>query len=115
MKYSKEKPMKLKLDWQLIKKAVIEQLKGAGVKLALKKILGTAAMGGFKAWLIKYIVTELFEEIGEPLIKAAFVKLGYYYDRIEGKIIVKKIQDAREDNDADAYDNATDDVFKPKS
>lgn len=106
--------MKLKLNWTAIKKILIEQLKGAAVKAALKKLLGSAVIGGPKAWIIKYIVTELFEEIGEPLIKAAFIKMGYYYDRVEGKIIVKKIHDAREDNDADAYDNATDDVFKPR-
>ena len=106
--------MKLKLNWQTIKVALIEQLKGAAVKAALKKLLGSAVMGGPKAWVIKYVVTELFEEIGEPLIKAAFVKMGYLYDRVEGKIIVKKIQDAREDNDADAYDSATDDIFKPR-
>jgi hypothetical protein len=100
-----------KLDWQAIKTVVIEQLKGAGVKLALKKLLGTAAVGGFKVWLITFIVENLYEEFAEPLVKAVFVKLGYYYDRINGEIIVKKIRQAREDGNAEDYDAATDDVF----
>ena len=107
--------MKFKFDWQALKKTLIEQLKGAGVKLALKKLLGSAAMGGFKAWVIKYVVTELFEEIAEPLIKFALQKVGYAWDRHEGKVIIKKINEARENNDAGAYDNATDDVFSSRS
>lgn len=107
--------MKYKLNLKAVKAAIIKYLKGAGIKLALKKILGSAIMGGFRAWLIKFVVTELFEEIGEPLIKAAFVKLGYYYDRIEGKIQVKRIEDAREANNEDDYINASNDVFKPRS
>lgn len=106
--------MKFKLDWQAIKKTLIEQLKGAAVKAALKKFLGSAVIGGPKAWVIKYVVTELFEEIGEPLIKAGLLGAGYYYEKIEGKIIIKRIEEAREGNDPHAYDNATDDVFEPR-
>lgn len=104
--------MKLKFNWAAIKKIIIEQLKGAAVKAALKKLLGSAVMGGPKAWIIKFIVTELFEEIGEPIIKAGFTFMGYQYARIEGKIIVKKLEQAREDNNAENYDNASDDVFR---
>lgn len=111
MMLSKAILMKLKLNWEAIKLAVIEQLKGAAVKAALKKLLGSAALGGFKTWIIKYIITELFEELAEPLMKAAFVKMGYFYDRVEGKIIVKRIEQAREAGNGEDYDNATDDVF----
>lgn len=68
-------------------------------------------MGGFRAWLIKYIVTELFEEIAEPLIKASFRRMGYLYDRAGGKIQVKKLNEAREDNNEDSYNSSVDDIF----
>lgn len=103
--------MKLKIDWQAFKKSVIEQAKGAAIKAALKALLGAGYMLGFKAWLVKFIITELFDEIGEPLIKAGFIRLGYYYDRVNGEIIVKRIHQAKEDNNAQDYDNATDDLF----
>jgi hypothetical protein len=104
-------PAKKKALLATVKNFVIEQLKGAAVKAALKAFLGTAAGVGFKAWLIKFVVTELYEEIGEPLIKAAFVQMGYYYDRTKGKITIKRIQEARESNNGQAYNTAVDDIF----
>lgn len=103
--------MKLKLNWQAIKTKLIEHLKGAAVKAALKKILGSAAMGGVKGWIVKFIVTELYEEIAEPVLKYGLNKIGYAYTKLEGKVIVKRLEEARENNDADAYDSAADDVF----
>lgn len=106
--------MKFKINWPAFKKAVIEHLKGAAVKAALKSLLGASYMIGFKAWLVKFIVTELFEEIGEPLIKAGFIRMGYYYDRVNGNIIVKRIHEAREDENEQEYNNAIDDLFARK-
>lgn len=87
---------------------IIEQLKGAAVKKALKVFLGSAAGAGFQAWIIKYAVTELFEEIAQPLIKAAFVEMGYEYRRHEGKILITKLQHAREDHNETDYDSTVD-------
>lgn len=68
-------------------------------------------MGGFKAWIIKVIITELFDELGEPLIRAGVNQVGYIYDKIDGKVQIKKIHKAREDNDADAYNRHIDNVL----
>lgn len=105
----------LSRNWPLIKEFVIQQLQGAAVKAALKKLLGSAAAGGFKAWAIKFVVNELFEEIAEPLIKVAFVSMGYQFNRLQGEIIVKRIIKAQGENDQQAYDSAIDDIFKPRS
>lgn len=69
-------------------------------------------MGGFKGWLIQLIVTELFEEIGEPIINRVLNAAGYHYDRLEGKNLVRRIQGARNADDEDAYNDSVDTVFK---
>lgn len=99
--------------WQRIKsyftkEKIMAFLKGEFVKFALKKILGSAAAGGFKAWLVKFIITELYEEIGEPIIRAGLNLEGYTYDKVEGKVLIKKLREA--DNEAD-YDSTIDDIL----
>ncbi len=86
-------------------------MKGQALRLALKKILGSAVIGGPKAWIIKFIISELFDEIGEPLIRAGLNQIGYYYDKIDGNIQIKKLKDARGKNDADAYNRASDNIL----
>ena len=91
-----------------LKKIVIDILKGQAIKFALKKILGSAIIGGPKAWIIKFIVTELFEEVAEPLIKLAFRKMGYAYNKVQGEVFVKKLDKANEENDEQAFNDAID-------
>lgn len=93
-----------------LKIQLINFLKGSAVKFALKKFLGSAAAGGFKAWLIKLIVTELFEEIAEPLLKLALRKGHFIYDKIDGEIKLKKIERAKNEEDEDAYTRNIGDV-----
>lgn len=97
--------------WQRFRDILIEQLEGQAVKLALKKILGSAAMGGFRAWLIKFIVVELFDLIAEPIIKFGFRRAGYLYNKVNGKIQVKRLQRARDESDEDAYNAAVRDIL----
>jgi hypothetical protein len=91
-----------------LKDKILNFLGGQAVKLALKKILGSAAAGGFKAWLVKYVVTELYEEIGEPLVRAALNRVGYVYDKVEGKVLIKKLRES--ENEAE-YDSTIDDIL----
>lgn len=100
-----------KFNWAGIKSALIKWLKGEAVKLAIKKILGSAMAGGFKVWVIKFVVEELFEEIAEPLIKYAFRRMGYLYNRERGKILVKRLNDAQDSNDQDEYNSTIDDIL----
>lgn len=89
---------------------IIEQLKGAAVKAALVKLVKTSV--GFRAWIIKILVEELFEEVIEPAIKMSFRRLKYEYDRKEGEIIVKKIDEARQNGNQADYDSSVDDIFR---
>lgn len=92
--------------WIFVRNQLIEHLKGKAVKLALKKILGSAVAGGFKAWIIKFIVTELFEEVAEPIIKLGFRKTGYLVDKAGGHYTLRRIENAQ--NNDDWYDAADD-------
>jgi len=94
--------------WLVFRNALINQLKGAAVKAALLKILKSAALGGFRARLIAFVVEHLFDDIAEPIIKATFVNMGYLYHRVEGKILIKRVKDAKTNSD---YDIAVDDIF----
>jgi hypothetical protein len=104
-------PAKKKKIIQVLKQFLLDQLKGAFVKASLKALLNTGAGIGIKAWVIKFVVTELYEEIGEPVAKAAMLQVGYLYDRHEGRVIVQKLKEAE---DGQTYDDAVDDIFKPR-
>jgi hypothetical protein len=92
------------------KKQLIKFLKGEFVKLALKKILGSVAFGGFKGWLVKFIATELFDQLGEPIIRYAIRKGQLAYDKAAGEITIKKVERAKENNDEDAYSDSISNV-----
>lgn len=96
--------MKNNSFWGRLKAALITFLKDTFVKTALKKLLGAAASGGVKTWIIKYIATELFEEVAEPIMKATFRKVGYIYEVSKGEHILKKVKNAK---DSDSWHDAT--------
>jgi hypothetical protein len=102
----------MKIDWKPFRDAVIKFLKGESIKLAFKLLFKSAAFGSIRLWLIKLAVNEFYNEIGEPIIKAVFVEGGYIYHKAEGKIIVKRIKEAKDANDQTKYDAAMDDIFK---
>lgn len=59
--------------------------------------------GGFKAWVVKFVVTELFDTLVEPIVEYAIRKGHLFVDKQEGKIRLSKIERAKDENDADAY------------
>ena len=61
---------------------------------------------------MKYIATELFDEIGKPLIDFALNEAEYVIDVQVGKSQVKRIEKAEKENNAEDYDSAVDDIFK---
>jgi glycosyltransferase A (GT-A) superfamily protein (DUF2064 family) len=94
-----------------VKKLLISFLKSAAIKAALKAVLGTATGGGFFAWVIKIVAVELFEELAEPVIRAVFNHVGYLYDRKNGEIHVKKLEEAKKNNDHESYKDTVNDIF----
>jgi HKD family nuclease len=99
-----------KLILEFLKKYTVNLLKRKAVKAVLKKVLGTAAGGGFLGFIITYVVEEFFEEVAEPIIKLAFRKMGYLYERKQGKILVKKLNEAIDQGDENESDQILDNV-----
>lgn len=97
------------MNWTIFRDAIIKQLKGAAVKAVLKKFL---ISGGIKGFLISFIVEEAFEEIAEPILKAVGRKIGYLVDRVEGSIVISKIEDARDEHNPENYDSSVDAGYK---
>ena len=95
---------------KIFKSILINFLRDAIVKLALKKLLGNVMAGGFKAWIIKYIALELFDEVLEPLLRLAIRKGMLGVDKIDGAIKVKKITRAKYEDDEATYRNTIGDV-----
>lgn len=86
-------------------------LKSKFVSMSIAKIIGSAALGGFRIWLIKFLVENLYDQIAEPIVKAILIKGGYVYDRIEGNVLVKKIEKAKEENNETDYNAGIDDIL----
>ncbi len=63
------------------------------IKWALKKL---CIVGGFKVWLITFIVGEIIEEADEHLIEPAFRKIGFVADKWDGQKIYKKVNNAQD-------------------
>jgi hypothetical protein len=90
------------LNWQLFRDQLTAYLKQGAVKMALLKFLGPAA-AGWQVWLVSFIAEELFEEIAEPVIRLTFRKAGWVYNRIEGEVTLKRIEDAKKTGNASKY------------
>ena len=103
--------MRKKTFFLYFKNAILYFFRGEFIKLVLKKILGSAAMGGFQAWLVKYIVTELYDELGEPILKAGVNYVGYRYDKYKGKVHIRKLDKARDENDENNYNRTIDTIL----
>ena len=94
--------------WNTLRPIIINFLKGVAVREALKRLLGPAA-GGFKAWLVKYIVEHLFESLAVPVILYTYRKGELYYDQTKGKLQIRRLNNAK---DLDSYNDAVDDILQ---
>lgn len=78
-----------------IQNLLVNFLEQEAVKFALKKL---AIAGGFKAWLITFVVGELVEEGDEHLIEPAFRAVGYQEDKVDGAKVFRKVNNAQSVN-----------------
>lgn len=79
-----------------VKERLVAMIKKEAVKGVLKKL---AITGGFKAWLITFVVEELVEEADEHLIEPAFRKIGFLKDRGDGAQVYRKVVNAQNRDD----------------
>lgn len=97
--------------WPSIKDLVIAQLKTAFVKAFVKRIFGTVAGAGFLGWLGQFLAEEFFDDILKPILTASFTFMGYTFRKVEGGILVERIVKAQEENNAQDYNDAVDDIY----
>lgn len=105
------KKLNFKINWDWVKTSLIKFLKDKLVKTILKKILGSATALGWQAWIIKYFVTEIYDEALAPRIKAIFAQIGFKYNVYKGGIQIERIKEARENDDEEQYNSTIDDIF----
>lgn len=84
------------LNSEKVQKAILAFLEKEAVKFILKKVVIT---GGFKIWLITWVVGELVEETDERLIEPAFRKVGFAEDHLDGARVFRKVDNAQNVND----------------
>lgn len=94
--------------WDFVRSVITKQvlvalLKDKLIKYALKELLGSVAKGGFKAWLIQYVVSEFYDEIGGPMVKHLWRKGNLFYDKAKGELKYKKIVKAKDGKDEATY------------
>ncbi|GEM_PF-4613603 len=99
---------KIALFWAVLKPKIVPWLKSQVVTQAIKKILGTKLAVGFKGWLIKYIIENLFDEVAKPMIEAIIRKGELIYDNKKGEIQIKRLKNAK---DVDDYNTIIGDIL----
>jgi large-conductance mechanosensitive channel len=93
---------------QSLKNRLLSVLRGEFMTFALKYILGSKYGSGIKSWVIAYLVTNLWDDIVEPLINAGLTEIKYIKHKIEGKITSEKIEKARREGNVQDYNDAVD-------
>lgn len=99
-------------NWATLRTLLIEFLKQAWVKTILLQIFGSVVSGKYKAWIAKIIVEYAFGSLALPIIQLSFRKMGFVYYRVQGDILFKRIEEAKNDNNMKAYDDAVDSLFR---
>ena len=72
------------------KKQLFKILESAALKAVLKKLV--ISSGGLKAWIISFLVSELFDEILIPLMNLSIRKGELYYDMQKGKVQIRSVE-----------------------
>lgn len=77
----------------------------------LKTYLNTFVGQAFLHRIINFTVDKLNHEIINPLMTIVLVRAGYSYDVSQGEVLISKLKQAEEDNDASTYDSTVDDIL----
>lgn len=96
--------------WDRLKPVLLNLLKKELTKKALIKILGSSVAGGIYGWVIAFLVEQGMERIIEPSIEFLVRKGLLYVDQTSGKIAIKRLEKAKNENDEDTYTNIIIDV-----
>jgi len=101
-----------KTFWKGIGNQLLSLAKNQLIKAAVNKLVTVGSrFAGIKAWLVKMGVELFWDHVAEPIARYAVRKGLLGYDKIQGKIQVKRLSEARESGNAEDYDDATDGIF----
>lgn len=69
----------------------------------LKQWLGTVIGQRVLKFIIDFLVSRLFSEVVEPLMRVGVIRAGYYYDINDAQEKIKKLKNAEDSNDKKLY------------
>ena len=96
-----------------VKQYLLDSLKNKFVQEALKKVFGKALKySSFQGWVVSFIAGEFWDLVGRPIVLWGIRKSLLAYDKNKGEIQVKKLEEARREDNQTDYDSATDDIFR---
>lgn len=81
---------------------IVTTLKKKAVKTIMLKIFGRV-VGGPVGYLVTLLVEKIFEHGIEPLVNELILRDLLLYDRKKGKVLVRKIQKAKDENNESNY------------
>lgn len=90
--------------WAYLKQALRSKL----ITSALKRLFGSAALGGLKGAVLAYIAGHLYDELVVPFIDFLERKGMLFVDTQKGKIKIQRLEAAKESHDENAYNDAVD-------
>ena len=96
------------MNWENVKTKILAFLRGEVFKSLLVSFLKAQVMGGLRAWLLKIMLTEFYDEVAEPYIEISLERGRFEITTQKGKIIVKKLESADENDNQSDYDSASD-------
>lgn len=103
--------MSRKLDYEYFKSLILPIVKSALIERAfsfIAKVFGTT-LTGFKGWVAKIIVEQLYEHVAVPVTQLVIRKGLLIYDTVDGHFKIKRINKARDAGDEKDYlDNISD-------
>lgn len=92
-----------------LKRVLFSSLKSGLVQAYLAKLVLSST--SIQGWLITFITGQLFEKIAVPILNGAIRTGELYYDNMSGKVQLRSLRKAEEDNDAEEYNKRLRDII----
>ena len=94
--------------WTALEPALLTILKQEAMKLVVKNLI--KGSGGLQAWIVQVTAEYLYDEVADPLVRAAIVEGKYQVHIYQGKVFVRALKEADENNDREATDIVIDGI-----
>lgn len=95
----------------LIKSLLIKLVSKAAIKAVFSILMRFMSGIGLGPWIAKHLAEKFAEDIAIPVTKYTVNMSGYYYNRVEGKTYIGRLEEAKEENDEAKYNSTVDDIL----